>query len=202
MTSELPSIAKATHDIREGLLRPIDLVEHCLAQIEQLESKVKAWVLVDSAGARREAQRLAKLQEDGEDLGPLHGIPVGIKDIIDVAGWPTKCGSPLREGHLASRDAAVVAALRKAGAIILGKTVTTEWACFDPPPTRNPWNLDHTPGGSSSGSAAAVATEMCMAALGTQTVGSIIRPAAFCGVSGLKPGFGELSMDGIAPLTM
>ena len=135
-------------------------------------------------------------------LGPLHGIPVGIKDIIDVAGWPTKCGSPLREGHVAERDAAVVTSLRKAGAIILGKTVTTEWAGFDPPPTRNPWNLDHTPGGSSSGSAAAVAAEMCLAALGTQTGGSIIRPAAFCGVAGLKPGFGEVAMDGIAPLTL
>jgi Asp-tRNA(Asn)/Glu-tRNA(Gln) amidotransferase A subunit family amidase len=202
MTSELPSIARAAHDIREGLLRPIDLVEHCLERIEQLESKVKAWVFVDSAGARREAQRLEKLQQEDQDLGPLHGIPVGIKDIIDVAGWLTKCGSPLREDHIASRDAAVVAALRQAGAIILGKTVTTEWACFDPPPTRNPWNLEHTPGGSSSGSAAAVACEMCLAALGTQTGGSIIRPAAFCGVSGLKAGFGDLPMDGIAPLTM
>jgi Asp-tRNA(Asn)/Glu-tRNA(Gln) amidotransferase A subunit family amidase len=202
MMPELPTIAKAAHDMREGLVRPIDLVEHCLARIEQLDSKVKAWVLVDSAGARREAERQGKLQEEEDWLGPLHGIPVGIKDIIDVAGWPTKCASPIREGHMAQRDAAVVAALRKAGAIILGKTVTTEWACFDPPPTRNPWNLDHTPGGSSSGSAAAVATEMCLAAIGTQTGGSIVRPAAFCGVAGLKPGFGELPMEGIAPLTM
>ena len=151
---------------------------------------------------RREAERLARLQEDDEWLGPLHGIPIGVKDIIDVTGWPTKCGSPLRNGHIADRDAAVVTSLRKAGAILLGKTVTTEWACFDPPPTHNPWNLDHTPGGSSSGSAAAVATEMCMAALGTQTGGSIIRPAAYCGICGLKPGFGELPMYGIAPLTL
>jgi Asp-tRNA(Asn)/Glu-tRNA(Gln) amidotransferase A subunit family amidase len=200
--SELPSIAKAAHDIREGLLRPSDLVEQCLQRIEQLEPKIKAWVFVDAAGARREAQRLEKVQQDGEDIGPLHGIPVGIKDIIDVAGWPTKCGSPLRESHIANRDAAVVTALRKAGAIILGKTVTTEWACFDPPPTRNPWDLEHTPGGSSSGSAAAVACDMCFAALGTQTGGSIVRPASFCGVSGLKPGFGELPMEGIAPLTL
>ena len=136
-----------------------------------------------------------------ESLGPLHGIPVAIKDIIDVAGWPTRCGSPLRTGHVAAKDAAVVARLKKAGAIILGKTVTTEWASFDPPPTRNPWNLDHTPGGSSSGSAAAVALEMCLAALGTQTGGSIIRPASFCGVAGLKPGHGDISLDGIFPLT-
>lgn len=202
MLSELPTIAKAAHDMRDGSLRPSDLVEHCLSRIEQLESDVHAWVSVDAVGARREATRLDALQDDDEWLSPLHGIPIGIKDIIDVAGWPTKCGSPLRENHIAQRDAAVVATLRKAGAILLGKTVTTEWACFDPPPTRNPWNLNRTPGGSSSGSAAAVATEMCMAALGTQTGGSIIRPAAFCGVSGLKPGFGELSMDGIAPLTM
>jgi Asp-tRNA(Asn)/Glu-tRNA(Gln) amidotransferase A subunit family amidase len=202
MLPEFPTIPQAAHDLREGLLTASDLVEHCLTRIEQLEPNIQAWVSVDAAGAEREAKRLDKLQLAGEELGPLHGIPLGIKDIIDVAGWPTKCGSPLREGHIAHRDAPVVASLRKAGAIILGKTVTTEWACFDPPPTRNPWNLNHTPGGSSSGSAAAVASEMCMAALGTQTGGSIIRPASFCGVSGLKPGFGELSMDGIAPVTM
>src|SRR6476661_2462189 len=202
MLSEMPSIAKAGHDLREGTLRPSDLVEHCLKRIEQLESDVRAWVSVDVTGARREAKRLDALQDDGEWLSPLHGIPIGIKDIIDVAGWPTKCSSPLREHHIAERDAAVVAFLKKSGAILLGKTVTTEWACFDPPPTRNPWNLERTPGGSSSGSAAAVATDMCMAALGTQTGGSIIRPAAFCGVTGLKPGFGELPLEGIAPLTL
>jgi Asp-tRNA(Asn)/Glu-tRNA(Gln) amidotransferase A subunit family amidase len=201
MMAELPSIAKAAHDMREESLTPSDLLEHCLARIEQLEPQVQAWVMLDEAGARREARRLERLQQDDEWVGPLHGIPIGIKDIIDVAGWPTKCGSPLRELHIAERDAPVVASLRKAGAIILGKTVTTEWACFDPPPTRNPWNLERTPGGSSSGSAAAVAAEMCLAALGTQTGGSIIRPAAYCGVAGLKPGFGELPMEGIAPLT-
>src|SRR5438045_6953120 len=187
MMPELPSIAKAAHDMREDRLRPSELVEHCLARIEQLESDVHAWVLIDPAGARREAERLDRLANDGDWLGPLHGIPIGIKDIIDVAGWPTKCGSPLREHHLADRDAVVVASLRKSGAILLGKTVTTEWACFDPPPTRNPWNLNRTPGGSSSGSAAAVATDMCLAALGTQTGGARIRPAAVCGVAVLTP---------------
>jgi aspartyl-tRNA(Asn)/glutamyl-tRNA(Gln) amidotransferase subunit A len=202
MIPELPGIARLAHDIQEGELRPLDVVEHCLARIDQLEGDLKAWVLIDREGARREAQRLGDMAASGDILGPLHGIPIGIKDIIDVAGWPTRCGSPLRADHVAERDAEVVAALKKAGAILLGKTVTTEWACFDPPPTRNPWKLDHTPGGSSSGSAAAVAAEMCLAALGTQTGGSIIRPAAFCGVSGLKPGFGELPMDGIAPVTL
>ena len=200
--SELPSIAKAAREMRDGALTPTDLVEHCLARVEQLEGDVHAWVLIDPEGARREARRLELLADEGNWLSPLHGIPVGIKDIIDVAGWPTRCGSPLREGHVARKDAAVVASLKKAGAILLGKTVTTEWACFDPPPTRNPWDLDRTPGGSSSGSAAALAADMCLAALGTQTGGSIIRPAAYCGVCGLKPGFGELSLDGIAPLTL
>ena len=202
MMTELPTIAKAAQLMAAGELRPSELVESCLARIEQLEGQLHAWVLVDAEGARREAERLEMLLVLGEPIGPLHGIPVGIKDLIDVAGWPTKCGSVLREGHVAARDAAVITSLRKAGAIILGKTVTTEWASFDPSPTCNPWNPERTPGGSSSGSAAAVAAEMCLAALGTQTGGSIIRPAAFCGVAGLKPGFGEVAMDGIAPFTL
>lgn len=200
--NELPTIAKAAKLMEVGELRPVELVEHCLARIGRLEERLKAWVHIDASRAYREAERLGKMLDEGESLGPLHGIPVGIKDLIDVAGWPTKCGSVLREGHIATRDAAVITSLRKAGAIILGKTVTTEWASFDPAPTRNPWNLDRTPGGSSSGSAAAVAAEMCLAALGTQTGGSIVRPAAFCGVAGLKPGFGEVAMDGIAPFTL
>jgi Asp-tRNA(Asn)/Glu-tRNA(Gln) amidotransferase A subunit family amidase len=221
MLTEFPTIAQAAQRMRSGELRPLELVEHCLARIDEFDRDIHAWVLVDAEGARREAERLSQLAEEGEWLGPLHGIPIGIKDIIDVAGWPTRCASPLRgplaareespiaerevhtrRGHVAARDATVVSRLRKAGAIILGKTTTTEWACFDPPPTRNPWNLSRTPGGSSSGSAAAVALEMCLAALGTQTGGSIIRPAAYCGVSGLKPGHGDISLDGVVPLTM
>lgn len=202
MMTELPSIAKASQAMADGDLRPLDLVEHCLARIASLDETVRAWVSVDEAGARRQAEKLGRMLDDGDSAGSLHGIPIGIKDIIDVEGMPTKCGSALRASRPAARDAAVVKSLRKAGAIILGKTVTTEWASFDPPPTKNPWNSEHTPGGSSSGSAAAVATEMCLAALGTQTGGSILRPASFCGVCGLKPGFGELSMEGIAPLAM
>lgn len=188
--------------MRQGKLRPIELVEHCLGRIHQFEDQIHAWVMVDEEGARQEAQRLGKLLDDGQEpVGPLHGIPIGIKDIIDVAGWPTLCGSKLREGHVADKDAFVVEHLRKAGAIILGKTVTTEWASFDPPPTRNPWNLNHTPGGSSSGSAAAVAMEMCLAALGTQTGGSIIRPASYCGVVGFKPSYRMPSLEGIYPFS-
>jgi len=203
MLSELPSIAQSQTLMRQGKLRPIDLVEHCLRRIHQFEDQIHAWVMVDEEGARAEARRLGKILDDGQEpVGPLHGIPIGIKDIIDVAGWPTLCGSKLREGHVAEKDAAVVASLRKTGAIILGKTVTTEWASFDPPPTRNPWNLSHTPGGSSSGSAAAVAMEMCMAALGTQTGGSIIRPASYCGVVGLKPNYGWIRSEGIFPFSL
>ena len=201
MMTELPAIAKAAELIRRRELRPIDLVEYCLTRIDEFEPRVHAWVMVDAAGARREALRLEKLLEEGEPLSPLHGIPIAIKDIIDVAGWPTKCGSKTREEHVAARDASVITHLRRAGAIILGKTVTTEFASFDPPPTRNPWNTDRTPGGSSSGSAAAVALEMCMAALGTQTGGSITRPASYCGVCGFKPSYGSIDMRGIFPLS-
>ena len=203
MLPTLPSIADAQTLMRQGKLRPIDLVEHCLGRIHQFDDQIHAWVMVDEEGARNEAHRLGKMLDDGQEpVGPLHGIPIGIKDIIDVAGWPTLCGSKLRAGHVAGKDAFVVEHLRKAGAIILGKTVTTEWASFDPPPTRNPWNLNHTPGGSSSGSAAAVAMEMCVAALGTQTGGSIVRPASYCGVVGFKPNFGWLSLSGIYPFSL
>lgn len=201
MISSLPTIAKAAEQIRTGEIRPLDLVEFCLARIEQYEDRIHAWVLVDADGARAEAQRQAELLELGLEPGPLAGIPIGIKDIIDVAGWPTKAGSPLREGHVATTDAPLVRYLRDAGAIILGKTVTTQFASFDPPPTRNPWNVDRTPGGSSSGSAASVALGMCMAAIGSQTGGSIIRPASYCGVAGLKPTFGRVSLDGVVPLS-
>jgi Asp-tRNA(Asn)/Glu-tRNA(Gln) amidotransferase A subunit family amidase len=202
MLPTLPSITEAQTQMKQGKLRPIDLVEHCLGRIHQFEDQIHAWVMVDEEGARGEALRLGKMLDDGQEpVGPLHGIPIGIKDIIDVAGWPTLCGSKLREGHVAEKDAAVVDKLRKAGAIVLGKTVTTEWASFDPPPTRNPWNLNHTPGGSSSGSAAAVAMEMCLAALGTQTGGSIVRPASYCGVVGLKPDFRGSNLDGIFPFS-
>lgn len=201
MISSLPTIAKAAEQIRAGEISPLDLVEFCLSRIEQYEDRIHAWVLVDADGAREVAKRQAKMLGDGIDPGPLAGIPIGIKDIIDVAGWPTKAGSPLRADHLAAQDAPLVRQLRDAGAIILGKTVTTQFASFDPPPTRNPWNVNHTPGGSSSGSAAAVALEMCMAAIGSQTGGSIIRPASYCGVAGLKPTFGHVSLDGVVPLS-
>ncbi len=156
---------------------------------------------VDRDGARAAAQQLSDAGRHGAFSGALRGIPIGVKDIIDVAGMPTRAGSRLREQHVATCDAEIVARWRAAGAIILGKTATTQFACFDPAETRNPWNPDRTPGGSSSGSAVAVAQGMCLASLGTQTGGSIIRPAAYCGIAGFKPTFGAWSMDGIVPVS-
>jgi aspartyl-tRNA(Asn)/glutamyl-tRNA(Gln) amidotransferase subunit A len=193
------TIHEATQRIRTGQLTPTELVGDCLARIEKLDSEIHAWVCVDAKGALRCAAERTDQAARGEWMGPLHGIPVGIKDIIDVGGWPTKAGSPLRADHVATEDATLVRSLRCSGAIILGKTVTTEFASFDPPPTRNPWNTGATPGGSSSGSAAAVATGMCLAAIGTQTGGSITRPASYCGIAGCKPTFGLVSLEGIVP---
>jgi Asp-tRNA(Asn)/Glu-tRNA(Gln) amidotransferase A subunit family amidase len=201
MGSEMLSIAEAGRALRNGTLRPLQLVEACLEQIRRFEPEIQAWVLVDEAGAVAAAAALGDELDRGVDRGPLHGIPIGIKDIFDVAGWPTLAGSSTRIGHVAQQDAVVVARLRSAGAIILGKTVTTEFACFDPSPTRNPWNAAHTPGGSSSGSAAAAALGMCVAAIGSQTGGSITRPASYCGVAGMKPTFGVLPLDGVVPVS-
>jgi aspartyl-tRNA(Asn)/glutamyl-tRNA(Gln) amidotransferase subunit A len=136
----------------------------------------------------------------GFDRGLLHGIPLGIKDVIDVQEWPTAAGSPRWANSVARHDAPVVQRLRQAGAVLMGKTVTTPYASFDPSPTRNPWNLGRTPGGSSSGSAVAVACGMCLGSLGTQTGGSITRPASYCGVASIKPTFGRVSAQGVVPL--
>jgi len=189
--------------INAGQIDPCDLVDACLAAIEKHEPDIAAWVVVDAEGARRQASDLRRRIQSGGDGGLLAGIPVGIKDIVDLKGFRTLAGSPLRDSdeYLAHEDAPVVARLRQAGAIVLGKTVTTQFACFDPPPTRNPWNAGHTPGGSSSGSAAAVAAGMCVAAIGSQTGGSIIRPASYCGVAGLKPSLGALSTRGFTPIS-
>jgi aspartyl-tRNA(Asn)/glutamyl-tRNA(Gln) amidotransferase subunit A len=194
------TITEAAGFIRRGELTPHDLLDQCLTRIDRYESKVRAWVVIDRDGAREQAERLAAELKAGQNRGPLHGIPMGIKDIIDVFDLPTGCGSKLWANSYARRDATCVERLRLAGAIILGKTVTTAFASFDPPITRNPWNLDCTPGGSSSGSAAAVAGGMCFAALATQTGGSITRPASYCGVCSIKPTYGRVSVDGVMPL--
>lgn len=195
------SIVDAERQIRAGKLTPQDLLDRCLGQIHKYEDAVHAWVVVDEARAHETAAACTREAAHAHWRGPLHGIPVGIKDIIDVQGLPTRAGSPLSGHEPAVADAPLVAALRRAGAVILGKTVTVEFACYDPPPTRNPWNPAHTPGGSSSGSAAALAMGMCLGALGTQTGGSLVRPAAYCGVAACKPTFGKLSMEGIVPVS-
>jgi Asp-tRNA(Asn)/Glu-tRNA(Gln) amidotransferase A subunit family amidase len=196
----MQTIHEAAEAIRQRKITPIELVEQCLAAIDCWEEKVRAWVFVDRDGARAEAKRLTAELERGQYRGPLHGIPLGVKDIFDVFDWPTAAGSKLWAHSIARQDADVVRQLRQAGAIFLGKTVTTQYASFDPPVTRNPWNLDRTPGGSSSGSAAAVATGMCLGALGSQTGGSITRPASYCGVAGCKPSYGLVSCNGVVPL--
>jgi aspartyl-tRNA(Asn)/glutamyl-tRNA(Gln) amidotransferase subunit A len=196
----IPTIHYAAEEIRQGRLAPLDLVDACLERIEHYESRVHAWVLIDREGARREAERLTEELRRGRWRGPLHGIPLGIKDIFDVFDWPTAAGSKQWSHSIARSDATVVQRLRDAGAVFLGKTVTTQYASFDPPVTRNPWNSQRTPGGSSSGSAAALACGMCLGALGSQTGGSITRPAAYCGVTGCKPTFGRVSAAGVVPL--
>jgi amidase len=190
------SLARAARAIRDGELRSTDLVEACLARIEEREGAVRAWVHLDPERARREARE----RDASRPMGTLHGIPIGVKDIIDTRDFPTERGSALFSGRQPEADAACVTRMREAGAIILGKTVTTEFAFFAPGPTTNPHDSDHTPGGSSSGSAAAVADFHVPCALGTQTAGSIIRPASFCGVIGWKPTHGRFPMDGVLPL--
>jgi len=196
----LPTISAAALALRQGTVRSVQLVEQCLARIDQVESRVRAWVLIDRKEALAAAARCDEELRRGQDRGPLHGIPVGIKDIIDVYDWPTACGSQLWQHSIARHDAPVVRRLRQAGAVLLGKTVTTAYASFDPPVTRNPWNLERTPGGSSSGSAAAVAAGMAFATLATQTGGSITRPASYCGVASCKPTYGTVSTAGVLPL--
>ena len=185
--------------IRGGRTTCRALFDQCLAAIEERESTLHAWVRLGGEDVQFAVQDRDRELRTGQWRGPLHGIPIGVKDIYDVAGEPTLAGIPNRPADPAEQDSAMVARLREAGAIIMGKTVTTPYAFFDPPPTRNPWNLDRTPGGSSSGSAAAVASGMCLGALGSQTGGSITRPAAFCGIAGYKPSFGLLSRRGMLP---
>ena len=202
MTAHVPPTAtEMAAAIRAGSATPSELVAACLERIARDDGRLRAWVVCDEAGAAALADERSAEAKAGQYRGPLHGVPVGIKDIVDVAGWPTRAGSTVTDDAPVEHDAPLVARLRRAGAIVLGKTVTTEFACFDPPPTRNPWHAERTPGGSSSGSAAAVAAAMCPAAIGSQTGGSIIRPAGFCGVCGLKPTFAAVSTNGVVPVS-
>jgi Asp-tRNA(Asn)/Glu-tRNA(Gln) amidotransferase A subunit family amidase len=187
--------------IREGSLTSEELVEACLARIAQTDERIQAWAFLDAKHAREQAKAADAARGKGQPLGALHGVPVGVKDIIDTADMPTEDGTALHAGRCPHDDAAVVAQLRAAGAIVLGKTVTTEFATYSPGKTRNPHDPERTPGGSSSGSAAAVAAGMVPLALGTQTNGSVIRPASYCGVVGYKPTHGLIPRSGILRLS-
>jgi Asp-tRNA(Asn)/Glu-tRNA(Gln) amidotransferase A subunit family amidase len=188
---------QAAQGIRDGVFSAETLMRACIQQIEARETDVQAWTYFDAEHALSQAKQADSDRAAGKPLGPLHGVPVGIKDIIDTGDMPTEDGTVLHSGRNPWHDAKVVDLLRRAGAIIMGKTVTTELATYSPGKTRNPHNPAHTPGGSSSGSAAAVAAGMVPLALGTQTNGSLIRPASYCGVFGFKPTRGLISRQGI-----
>lgn len=191
------SATESARKIRAGLLTSVDLVKACLARIEETDGQIKAWAQLDPEHALKQAAELDAIRQSGKPLGALHGVPVGLKDIVDTADYPTERGSPIFAGRRPGEDACLVERLRDAGAVILGKTVTTELAFLHPAETRNPHNTAHTPGGSSSGSAAAVAALQVPLAVGTQTNGSVIRPASFCGTYGFKPTRGVISRRGL-----
>ena len=195
------SVVDAAAQIREGNLSPVALAESLLARIDALEGDLQAWVTIDREAVLNTArQREAEVRQGGP-LGLIHGVPVGLKDIFYTAGMLTACGSKVYADFVPDFDATSVAKIKAAGGIILGKAVTTEFATSDPSPTHNPWNLEHTPGGSSSGSSAAVAARMVPAALGSQTGGSTCRPAAYNGIVGLKPTYGRISRYGVVPVS-
>lgn len=201
--------AEAAQGIESGSFSSSTLAGALIARIRRLEPSIQAWAWLDEtqwleAAGRADREMAATGPGQGDFAaghGPLRGVPVGIKDLIDVRGMPTGMGSPIYADHWPRVSASLVTRLERAGAVVAGKTVTTEFAFMVPSRTRNPWNTGHTPGGSSSGSAAAVACGMIPAAVGTQTNGSVIRPAAFCGVVGFKPGQGQISIDGVLPFS-
>jgi Asp-tRNA(Asn)/Glu-tRNA(Gln) amidotransferase A subunit family amidase len=197
----LLSATEAAKAIGEGKVSSVQLVEACLARVREIEPHVQAWTFLDPEYVLSQARAADEFRLSGAAIGALHGVPVGLKDIIDTADMPTENGSVLHAGRTPSRDAAVASMLRGAGAIVMGKTVTTEFATRTPGKTRNPHNPAHTPGGSSSGSAAAVAAGMVPLAVGSQTGGSVIRPASYCGVFGLKPTHGLIPRSGMFQLS-
>src|SRR6188474_1131532 len=192
--------AEAARRIRSGALSPSNLLAACLRRIDAVESAVGAWARLDRDAAARVAVQRDIEAREGRFMGPLHGVPIALKDIFDAAGVPTAGGAPAWAVRTPTTDADSVARLRGAGAVPMGKLATTPFAYFDPSATRNPWNPEHTPGGSSSGPAAAVAARMVPLALGSQTIGSILRPAAYCGVVGFKPTHGRISAAGVMRL--
>ncbi len=195
------TITHALLEIRNQRLSARQLVESCLEAIARNEDLIHAWASVYAEEALERADACDGALQEGQWLGELHGIPIGVKDIIDVKGMWTRAGCDVYPAEIAPEDAEVIRKLKNAGAIILGKTATTAFANNDPTTTCNPWNISHTPGGSSSGSGAAVAGRMCLAALGSQTGGSLIRPASYNGIVGFKPTYGNVSLDGVIPVS-
>ena len=201
------SIVEAGRKIRDGSLSAVALAEAHLERIDARDPTLQAFVAVTRERALEDAARADRELAEGQDRGPLHGIPIAIKDLIDTAGIATTSGSKLFADHVPDRNAAVVARLREAGAVLLGKVMTYEFALVGPsfdlpfPPSRNPWNADHITGGSSSGSAAAVSGGLVRTAIGTDTGGSIRSPASYCGIVGLKPTYERVSRDGVFPLS-
>src|SRR5438034_1236562 len=192
------SATDAARVIREGVISSEQYVAACLARVRETDARIEAWAFLDPDFALAQARAADQHRLSGQAIGPLHGVPLGIKDIIDTADMPTENGSPLHAGRTPSRDAAVVTLLRAAGAVIMGKTITTEFACGASGKTRNPHDPAYSPGGSSRGSAAAVAAGMVPLALGSQTGGSTVRPASYCGVYGLKPTRGLIPRRGMS----
>ncbi|MDQ6660355.1 MAG: amidase family protein, partial [Chloroflexota bacterium] len=196
------SIQEVADEIRSGLITPTELLAEALERIDQLDGEIKAFVTVMRNEAFKDAEQAELELRTGFNRGPLHGIPVAVKDIIAVKDIRMSAGSKVLEEHIAQEDATVVEQLRRAGAVILGKTNTHEFAYGTvTAPTRNPWDLHRIPGGSSGGNAAAIAADMCLGAVGTDTGGSIRIPAACCGITGLKPTYGRVSCYGVIPLS-
>jgi aspartyl-tRNA(Asn)/glutamyl-tRNA(Gln) amidotransferase subunit A len=191
------TLSEGLEKISEETLAAPEWVHSLLERIDSCEGQIKAWVSVEKESALQTAAQIDADRKSGKSVGSLAGGPIGVKDIIQIENLPCEAGSPILEGKVAGADAHCIAGLRSAGAIILGRTVTTQFATGDPPVTRNPWNAAHSPGGSSSGSAAAVATGMIPAALGSQTGGSVLRPSAYCGIVGFKPTYGLISRGGV-----
>ena len=194
------TITQASALIAERSLSPVALMEALLARADALEPALRVWVTLDPDAALEDARRSERELESGQARGPLHGIPIALKDIYNTKGVLTTACSPIYADHVPDHDAHSVALLRQAGAVVMGKAVTTQFASGDPSPTRNPWNTAHTPGGSSSGSAAGVAARIFPAAMGSQTGGSILRPASYNGTVGLKPTYGRVSKHGVFAL--
>ena len=199
-THEL-SAAELARQIRDRKITPLEVAQSFLERMDALEPSLDAWVRVDRETVLSDAQQRQTELENGAATGPLHGVPIGIKDIYHISGIPTIAGSKVYADYVPNETAVTIDLLRKAGAILLGKTVTTEFACLDPSHTKNPWNPAHTPGGSSSGSAVSVAARMCPIAMGSQTVGSVLRPASYNGIVGLKPTYGRVSRRGVVPVS-